>query len=118
MAQRWKTFTANSTLSASDVNDVLNPSTADHIFRAVAAGKIGVPATANSVGNVTINFPAGRFTTPPLVVACFQSSSNVVIGNMSVLVNGVTTTSASLRINNASSTGFSSLDVAWIAVQM
>lgn len=120
MAQRWKTFTPNSTLPASDVNDVLNPSTADHLARSVATGtaNLSIAGGSNTTGFVSVSFPSGRFSSPPVVVA----TSGATTGNLasvSVYVSSITSTGFSLRVtaDNTPSTS-QSAPVRWIAVEM
>lgn len=118
MASTHKTFQDNEILTASDVNNALNPTTADHIPRAVATGRDLVPAPANDVGTLQVSFPTGRFSSPPTVVASIEGTSRYT-GSMSANVNNITATSFELVMaNNNTSTGFPTVPVRWIAVQM
>ena len=111
MASKWKTYASNEILTATDVNDSLNPSTADHIPRAVAAGRATVPGTSGAT--TVVAFPAGRFSATPVVTATLNSASGSHNYN-------------AVRVYNTTSAGFSLLtnvgsvpaDVNWIAVQM
>ena len=73
------------------MNDCLNPTTADHIPRAMWAGNISAAASSNTQ-TTPITFPSGRFSRHPVVTV------SPLGGNTSVLwrVDGVTTTSARL----------------------
>ena len=112
MASRWKTFQPNEILPAADVNDVLNPATANHIPRAVAAGRATVPGTIGATTAVT--FPAGRFTSAPVVTATLNSSSGSHNYNAPRVFN-VTATGFSLLTSISTTTAG---EINWIAVQM
>lgn len=111
MASRWKTFQPNEILPAADVNDVLNPTTADHIPVAVAAGRRS-QAVGTTAFSVTVPFPAGRFTVAPVVTV---SPEDTYPGAVSVSATGISTSGFTLRIERAAS---ATTIVNWIAVQM
>lgn len=116
MAQRWKTFTPNSTLPAADVNDVLNPSTADHLARAVAAGEATASVVANGNVDVTVSLPSGRFTSAPKIQLTLQGTSAGMV-NMSAVIRTVSSTSFQFRVHNTGTTA-GGIPVHWLAVQM
>jgi len=62
-------------------------------------------------GFITVSFPAGRFTQPPIVTAQIASGSGGAIG-ATILINGVTTNDFQIRSSVAS------LPMHWQAVQM
>lgn len=110
-----KTFTSGSTLPAADINTYLNPSTADHIPAATAAGTAATPALAAGAGlgsAVIVNFPAGRFTTPPVVVA--STAQYRVVASTQL----VTTTQAFFYLFNNTTGAAGASTLHWIAVQM
>lgn len=62
----------------------------------------------------TINFPAGRFTVPPIIVAQLISGAGADLASTRVMVTEVTATS--FRARHTASTG--TRDIHWHAVQM
>lgn len=122
MASRWQTFTPGQTLEAADLNDSLNPHTADHIPRATATGNIA--PTQNHTGSYvkrTITFPAGRFSKPPLVFC--QSNGGAAGGSNKVIISvgTVTPTTADIYFYPIAGQTFALSDWAgcyWHAIQM
>lgn len=111
MASRWKTFTPNSTLPAADVNDILNPSTADHLARAVAVGTATIPASGTTSATLVVSLPAGRFTSAPMV---FLNVNNQIYN-----ARADNETATSFRIVMWYTTAMGSATVIrWFAVQM
>lgn len=110
-----KTFTSGSTLPASDINTYLNPSTAEHIAAATAAGTAPMPAVAAGAGigsGVVVNFPAGRFTAPPVVVATSAQY------RVTVTTQLVTATQAIFYLYNNTTGAAGASTLHWQAVQM
>lgn len=109
-----KSFAEGEVLTARDINEGLNPTTADHIPYAVASGVVTIPGSS-SAGNSTtpVVLPAGRFTQPPVVIATARNS------NYSAYTGTPTTeqvTVGSRRLDGVSSVV--SHSVAWVAIQM
>jgi len=114
MASRFKTFSPNSTLPAADINDCLNPATADHIARAQAAGSQSVTVPANGSTDYVIDLPAGRFTTWPYVQLTGAGAQAV---NCICTVYTVTATKLTIRIKSLVSSS-SMFTVYWLATQI
>lgn len=118
-----KAFTVGQVLTASDVNNELNPYTAAHIPAAMAAGRYAfdLKGDGSITSNVAANipFPAGRFTQPPLVT-CNISTGTGNSSRLQARVYTVTSTTFSIFIwttdGSKLSTGVVPVD--WIAVQM
>lgn len=116
MPSTWKTFAANEVLTAADVNNALNPSTAPHIARAVAAGT-AVISTSSATTSLVVPLPAGRFTAPPTVVITVYGTS----GREHLYAYKVSATSSSqftlwvVPFSGTSGTG--NVSVNWIAMQ-
>lgn len=75
MATTHKTFTPGEVFRAEDVNNSLNPDTADHIPYAVAAGRVAAGAKSGATYTHRVTFPAGRFTVAPIVVALIDNAA-------------------------------------------
>ena len=119
MAQRWKTFNANTTLPASDINDCLNPSTAEHIPRAVAVGTATVASIpASGQGSLTVNFPVGRFSATPNVTITPNGSYATAMRSILGAVSAITATGFTITAYNTSATAFTNIAFNWQAVQM
>lgn len=71
-----KSFAEGEILTAADVNEVLNPTTAGHIPWAVAAGaaSLTIPAAGGSASTAIV-FPPGRFAVAPVVTLTPDTSS-------------------------------------------
>lgn len=110
MATR-KTFARGEILTAQDVNDYLNPSTADHLATAVAAGTTEITGELGKSTISHINFPPGRFTEPPIVTTTIYSKSGSVGWNPPRIAS-VTASGFDVLTNHGSSA------INWIAVQM
>ena len=121
MASTFKTFVPNEILTADDVNDALNPTTADHIPRAVAANLESIACSAGSTGTQTsvatfdIDYPPGRFSSAPVVTVHLQ---NTYLCRSMVAV--VTSRSSSGFSGTIYSSGTPAVTVglAWHAIQM
>lgn len=75
MPSTHKTFMPGEVLSAADVNNALNPDTADHVAYAVAAGGFSAGQKSGVSYTHRVTFPAGRFTVAPIVVATIANSA-------------------------------------------
>ena len=107
MAQ-YKEFRPGEILRAEDINGVLNPTTASHIPRAVAAGT----ETMGSAQVQTVRFPSGRFTRPPIVTATVASGSGAFTWDAPKIIN-ITATSFQIFAKNGTN-----VPINWIAIQM
>ena len=85
---------------------------------AQAAGTVTVTLTASNFGNATINFPAGRFTQAPLVMATLNTSG-VSMRKLRIQIGGITTTQANCVVSTGDGTNETvTVTVAWHALQM
>lgn len=116
MAQRWKTFTPNAVLPAADINEVLNPSTADHIPRAVATGITSCTVDGQSSPSVAVTFPTGRFTSAPVVVATPSSPAGAA-NQVQAITSAVTASGFSIRLTRSLTGSSTVIPVHWIAIQ-
>lgn len=108
-----KTFANDEILTAQDVNTHLNPSTADHIPYAMAAGEVTVPVAGDPrQGNKDVTFPPGRFTVPPVVTT---SVNHAYYSHSS---NNVSTVGFNAYVDTSRNSTISSTVVRWTAVQM
>lgn len=109
-----KTFAKNEILTSNDVNDYLNPASAEVIPYAVAAGTVTVQAASGSpgVGSTPVTFPSGRFSATPVITVSAHSGAATVVN---------------AQINNPTADGFDAVllrnntvetTIHWIAVQM
>lgn len=122
MSSTHKTFQTGEILSADDVNNALNPDTADHIPRAMAAGtaSLHTPSSSTVVALVKIAFPAGRFTKTPVVTVSMATAS----GGLNKLVArawDITPSGATLGVYQGDGQNVPSgatIPLSWIAVQM
>jgi hypothetical protein len=116
MATLHKTFIDGEILTASDVNTALNPTVADHIPYAMAAGTINFTMSGSTGAQLDVIFPTGRFTSAPIVVANVNSGAGGAI-KATLLVISPSATQVSLRLElNSVSAG--TYPVTWVAVQM
>lgn len=81
----------------------------------VAAGKITNTAdiAAGAGANRTVTFPTSRFTIAPIIVATPDLSSR-----LNAAVTAVSTTSATIRLDNFTSANAADSGVWWLAMQM
>lgn len=109
-----KTFRTTEVLTADDVNRHLNPSTAEHIPYAMAAGVVEVTGPGNAPNAAApVTFPAGRFTQPPVVTATTRSSS------MIPYISSPDASGFGAGVRHYQGSNFSStIEVHWVAVQM
>lgn len=122
MSSTHKTFQTGEILSADDVNNALNPDTADHIARAITAGVTTI-RTNSSPGTaqvVTVPLPSGRFSKPPIVVTSVATAAG---GSEKIISRGYDVTITSMRLCLLMGDGHplpasTSVPVSWIAVQM
>lgn len=118
-----KTFERGEVLTADDVNAYLNPETAPHLAKSVAAGtqSITIPAgsTYANAPTVTVNFPAGRFAAAPTVVATVRQA--LTAWPITAMVRTKTATSVTFQISWDSSYGLSNsvtVNIDWVAVEL
>lgn len=80
---------------------------------AISAGSqsVGAVPAADSV-NVTVTFPAGRFSVAPIVTATSDSD------RLSAAVTATTATTATIRLTNRSNFASGTTTVKWQAMQM
>ncbi|MDU5380545.1 hypothetical protein JMX17_06690 [Cutibacterium avidum] len=122
MSSTHKTFQTGEILSADDVNNALNPDTADHIARAITAGVTTIrtnssPGTAQAV---TVPLPSGRFSKPPIVVTSVATAAG---GTGKIISRGYDTTPTTMKIclfmgDGQNLPSSQSVPVSWIAIQM
>ncbi|MGC0251500.1 hypothetical protein [Pseudactinotalea sp. Z1748] len=79
---------------------------------AVAAGAVTIPPSSSATSSASVNFPAGRFTQNPFVVATSQNS------NYAAYVSSRGTTSASIGSRRLTGTDVGEHLVWWTATQM
>jgi len=85
---------------------------------AQAAGTVSVVLSASNFGNATINFPAGRFSQAPLVMATLNTSG-VNQRKLRIQIGGITTTGANCVVSTGDGTNETvTVTVAWHALQM
>ena len=115
MASTFKIFNDGELLTASDVNNALNSHMADHLIRSAHVQVVSVTVTASRFGDAAISFPAGRFSTPPVVIAAVTAAA----GDVSATARGWSTsaTAGTVRVG-IPTTGTTTVSVAVIAVQM
>ncbi|WP_130864640.1 hypothetical protein [Acidipropionibacterium timonense] len=122
MASTHKTFTRGEVLTSDDVNNALNPTTADHIPYAIATGTVTVTISASGTsGTGSITFPSGRFTSAPTVIIqpadtgsganAWQWFSQAITASGATAVVNLTPGTSGL----SSSTSHSAF---WVAIQM
>lgn len=114
MASRWKTFTPNSTLPAADVNDCLNPQTADHIPRAQEVGTRSVTVAGSATTDFTVTLASGRFTGLPRVMLTGAGTQAI---NCIYHIVSASSSSFTFRVRNTV-TSSSSFQMYWHAIEM
>ena len=110
MATLRKTFLDGAVLPASDLNDALNPTTADHVPYATSAGSVTCSATSTGV-----IFPPGRFSATPIIELSIDST------NLKLVARPInrTTNGFSVYLGNSDSTALTgSHTILWTATQM
>lgn len=79
----------------------------------IAAGQVTIPISNAISGSANVTFPAGRFTSAPIVVAASQAMNLVASVAM-----GATTSGCTINLRNADNNTQTSNSVArWIAIQ-
>lgn len=120
MSSTHKTFQTGEILSADDVNNALNSTTADHLPYAMAAGSVSIPKQSGRIWTLELSFPPGRFSKPPIVTATVNTTAGGT-DNVIARVDRVTTTSMRFLLLTTDgsniATGYA-VPVGWIAVQM
>lgn len=115
MASKHKVFQPNEILTAEDINDALNPQTADHIPKAMAAGTVQWDTDSNTTEELNVVFPTGRFTTTPVMTTSVTDSTAApTYGNH--VITQIDSTGAKVLVNNGF--GGRSRVLYWIAVEM
>lgn len=116
MASTFKTFRPGEVLTAEDVNNALNPSTADHVPRAVAADVTLINATGSPTSQY-VALPAGRFTDAPVVTISLNGSTGQEhlyhVKTTSPTKNGFT-----IHLFALAGAGSATLRAHWHAIQM
>lgn len=116
MASTHRTILTGDALTADYLNPLLNPSTADHIPYAMAAGTATATITTGGAIDVVVTYPAGRFSSTPIVTACPAMTHAGTIGS-TVLVHTQSSTGFFIRFQQPSNVA-GNFAIAWIAVQM
>jgi hypothetical protein len=114
MPSLHKSFVPNEILTADDINATCNPTTADHMPYAMAAGRVGIVINGSSA-SATINFPPGRFTAAPLIFPIHRENIRVILR-----IPSSSSTSALISVATADNSTVSNfnLTVDWSAIQM
>lgn len=108
-----KVFATDEILSASDVNEHLNPTTAEFIPYATETGVLTLVGDGSSFKTDTVQLTPGRFTQPPIVVVTSTNSLYFAY------VYGITTTSFSAGLRHYSDTTWAlTRSLNWVAIQM
>lgn len=111
-----KTFADGEVLTAADVNAGLNPAQAPHIPYAVAAGTVDIAFAAAQAAEATVTFPAGRFTTVPVITASVIFSASQA-GGATPAIHTMSATGCKIRLQLTASATVT-IAVSWVAVQM
>lgn len=112
-----RTFSSGDTLTAANMNEI--KSELSELYSKSKYIQSGlVPAfdcTGSSYTDVEVTF-SSEFSSTPIVVATFNSAStNVGMGNVSILIASRTTTGFTIRVANNTSTTFKP-SIFWVAV--
>ena len=119
MASIHKTFQVGVVLASADVNDGLNPTTADHMPYAVASGTVSWSISSANSADAYVTFPSGRFTKTPTVMITPQSAGGG-IQRIQFHAFPVTPTGVTIRgiTYDASNTTIATQTIGWVAIQM
>lgn len=121
MGSVHKSFSEGEVLTHTDVNDALNPTTADHVPFAVWAGRVNVQCTAGQAwGQQVVTFPVGRFTKAPTVTVSIATGAGGTKNKM-IRHFGSSATQVTVGIEqgqNGNLTETASVPVDVIAIQM
>ncbi len=83
---------------------------------AIASGTVTITLASQAGNSQSVTFPAGRFSTPPIVMATKQAGT---LAKASVYAVGVTASGCSIGLYQGDGTSTSgSVQVGWIAIQM
>lgn len=119
MSSTHKTFQAGEILSADDVNNALNPATADHIAYATEAGISSIPKGSSSIWSLNVSFSPDRFSKPPIVTTTVNTTAGGT-SNVICRVDKITTESMRLLLLTVDGSQIRtqySVPVMWIAIQ-
>lgn len=122
MASIHKTFQVGEVLASADVNDGLNPATADHIPWAMDAGSANLTLTPGAaVAYLAISFAGSRFTKTPVVTATLAGAAS---GTKTLVARQWNTTTTGCTVGVYNPAGNlpadvpSTVSINWTAVQM
>lgn len=120
MGSVHKQFSEGEVLTHSDVNDALNPTTADHLAYAEAAGTFQITYRGGTAATASVAFPAGRFTQPPIVVVTIQSAAGntaqQIVRAYSASTTGFTVAVLKAAGGTLPTSGWA--PISWVAIQM
>jgi hypothetical protein len=86
---------------------------------AIAAGQVTVASAGGAVNAPqVVTFPAGRFTTPPVVTVSVYAGSNVYVAGIGSPTPSTTQFTATVFRNDGANMGAVNVVVMWIAVQV
>ena len=119
MSSTHKTFQTGEILSADDVNNALNPTTADHIAYATDAGILTIPKGSAAIWSLNVSFAPGRFSKPPIVTTTVNTTAG---GTSNVICRADKITAESMRLLLLTVDGSKigtqyGVPVMWIAIQ-
>ena len=113
MSSQHKTFVDNAVLTAAEINNNLNPTTADHIPYAAAAGALSAGFASQFRSRITVNLPSGRFTVAPVAMAAVSSQ------DCYVTVVSATSTTVTIDVTRRDFVAWTgTIYGSWIALQM
>lgn len=122
MASIHKTFQVGEVLASADVNDGLNPATADHIPWAMDAGVANLALTPGAaLAQLAISFAGSRFTKIPVVTVTLSGAAG---GTQTLVARqwATSTTGCIIGVYNPAGNlpaGIpSTVSINWTAVQM
>ena len=119
MSSTHKTFQTGEILSADDVNNTLNPTTADHIAYAIESGLSTIPKGNSNIWSLNVSFSPDRFSKPPVVVTAISTTAGGT-ANIACRVTGVTSESMKLYLLTTDGSKIGTkygVPVTWIAIQ-
>ena len=116
MATLRKTFADGDILTAADVNNGLNPATADHIPYAVQTGVQSCAGSGTASPSTTaVTFAAGRFSAAPIIILSPDTTSLKLVARAINRATG----GFSIYLGNSDGTALSgSFNIGWTAIQM